>query len=66
MLYIKIQSQSFLGSVDLKVFLLYIGMAAILFNGSKLFEQIVNTLFDRKPHVKSGKNCSSNFRDEDI
>ena len=27
------------------------GMAAILFNGAESFEQIVNTLFTRKPHV---------------
>ena len=45
MLYTKIQPQSFLGSgEDFQVFLSYMGMAAILFDGEKPFEQIGNTL----------------------
>ena len=42
------------------------GMAAGLLNGAEPFEQIVNTPFDRRPHVKSGENRSSNFREEDV
>ena len=40
MLYTKIQPQSFLGSgeEEFEVFLPYIGMAAILFNGAEPFE----------------------------
>ena len=65
MLYMKIQSKSFLdsGEEDHFVFLLYIenylvrlfymGMLAILFNGEEQFEQYP---FDRRFHVKSGKN----------
>ena len=37
-------------------------MAAILFNGTEPFEQIGNTL-STMPHVKSGENCSSSFRE---
>ena len=45
-LYIKIQHQSFLGSgeEDFEVFLPYMGMAAIVFNGAEPFEKIGNTL----------------------
>ena len=44
MLYTKIQPQSFLstGGEDFQVFLLYMGMAAILFNDAEPFEQSVN------------------------
>ena len=34
-------------------------MGAILFNGAEPFEQT-----DRWPHVKSGENWSSNFRED--
>ena len=46
MLYTKIQPQSFLDSVVVifYFFIPYMGMAAILFNGAELFEQIINTL----------------------
>ena len=46
MLYTKIQLQTFLcsGEKDIELFLPYIGMAAILFNVTDPFEQIVNTL----------------------
>ena len=37
------------------------GMAAILFNDAEPFEQI-----NRRPHVKSGENWSSGFREEDV
>ena len=42
MLYIKVQPQSFLGSgeEDFEVFLPYMGMVAILFNGVEPLEQI--------------------------
>ena len=65
MLYTKIQSQSFLGSGedDFSVFLPYMDMAAIFFNGTEPFEQIGNILLTE---VKSGENCSSGFREEDI
>ena len=45
MLYTIIQPQSFLGSreEDFYVFLQYMGMAAILFNGAKPFDQIGHT-----------------------
>ena len=50
MLYNMIQPQSLLGSgEDFIVFLLYMGMAAILFNGAEQFEQIVNTLSTESP-----------------
>ena len=43
MLYTKIQPQSFLGfEEDLKCFLPYIGLVAILFNGVEPIEQIDN------------------------
>ena len=49
-LYTKIQPQSFLGSgEDFWVFLPYMGMAAILFNGTEPFEQIGNTLSTEGP-----------------
>ena len=46
MLHTKIQHQSFLGSgeEDFEVFLPYMGMAAVLFNGVEPFEQIINIL----------------------
>ena len=46
MLYTKIQPQSVFGSEEenFQVFLLYMGMAAILVNGAEPFEQIVNIL----------------------
>ena len=51
MLYTKIQPQSFLGygEGDLKVFLPYMDMIAILFDGAKPFEQIGNTLLTEGP-----------------
>ena len=50
MLYTKIQSQSFVGSgKDQKMFLPYMGMAAILFTSTKLFEQIGNTISTEGP-----------------
>ena len=56
MLYNKIQPQSFLGSVveDFKSVLSYMGMAAILFNGAEVLEQIVNThnQFQGRGHLK--------------
>ena len=60
MLYTKIQPQSFLGSgeEEFQEFLPYMDMAAILFNGTKPFEQIGNTLLT-ETHVKSGENRSS-------
>ena len=48
------------------MFLPYMCMAAILFGDAEPFEQIGNTLFDRRPHVKSDENCSSGLREEDI
>ena len=51
MLYTKIQPQSFLssGEEDFKAFLPYMGMAAILFKGTKPFEQTVNNLLTEGP-----------------
>ena len=50
MLYIKIQLKSFLGSgEDFKVLLLYIDMAAILFNRTEPLKQNVNTLLTEGP-----------------
>ena len=51
MIYTKIQPQNLLGSgkEDLKCFLPYMDMTAILFNGAEIFEQIVNTLFTEGP-----------------
>ena len=43
-----------------KVFLPYMDMVAILFNGVKPFEQYP---FDRRPQVKPGENWSSGFRE---
>ena len=48
------------------MFLPYLGMAAILFNDAEPFEQSVNIPSTEGPHVKSGANCSSGFREEDI
>ena len=44
MLCTKIQPQSFLstGEEDFKVFVPYMGMAALFFNSAELFEQIAN------------------------
>ena len=65
MLYTKIQPLSFLGSREehFQEFLPYMDMAAILFNCT---EPLVNIAFQQKAHVKSGENCSSSFREEDI
>ena len=50
MLYAKIQPQSLLGSEEgFEVFLPYMGMAAILFNIAKPFEQIVSTTLTGVP-----------------
>ena len=51
MLYTKIQPQSFtgFGEEDFLVFLPYMGMAAILFNGMEPFKQIVKTLSTEGP-----------------
>ena len=50
MLYTEIQPQSFLGSgEDFQVFLPYIGMAAILLNGTEAFKVIVNILLTEGP-----------------
>ena len=51
MLYTKIQPQSFFGSEeeDFYVFLPYMGMVAILFNGAEPFKQIINTLLTESP-----------------
>ena len=50
-LYTKIQPQSFLGSgeEDFKVFLPYMGIAAILFNCEEPFKQIGNTILTECP-----------------
>ena len=37
---------------------------AILFYGTEPFEQTVKYTFDRRPHVKSGGNWASGFREE--
>ena len=45
------------------------GMAAILFNGTELFEpfeKIVNIPLAEKNHGKSVENCSSSFREDNI
>ena len=39
-------------------------MAAILFNGAEPFEQIIKIPFDKRPHAKSGENCSSGLGEE--
>ena len=44
------------------MFLPYMGMAAIWFNGVKQIEQIVNTPFDRRPLVKSGEKLVKRFQ----
>ena len=51
MLYTKIQPQSFLGSGEevFQVFLPYMDMAAILFNGAEPVEEIGNTLLTEVP-----------------
>ena len=65
MLYTKIQTQSFLGprEEDFKVFSPYMGMAAILSIGAEPFE-VIDHPFDRRPHVKSGENWPSSFKEE--
>ena len=45
------------------MFLPYTGMAATLLNNAEPVEHVP---FDRRPHVKSGENCSSGFREEDV
>ena len=42
------------------------GMAAILFNGVKLYEKKIQYPFDRRPHVKSDSKWSSSFRGEGV
>ena len=56
--YTMIQPQSFLGSrkEDFYEFLLYL---AILFNGTKPFEQIVNTPLTEGPMWKNGKTAQA-------
>ena len=49
MLYIKIQPQSFLKLWRRRVLHNYIGMAAILFNGTQPLDQIVNILSTEGP-----------------
>ena len=50
MLYTQVQPQSFLGSgEDFQVFLPYIGMAAILLNGTEPFKVIVNIFLTEGP-----------------
>ena len=51
---------------DTMMILPYMDMAAILFNGAEPFVQTDNTLLTEDPHVKSGENCSSSLREEDI
>ena len=63
MLYTKIQPQSFLSTreEDSKVFLPYMNMAAVLFNGAEPFEQIVNipsTEDPKRNQVKIGQAVS--------
>ena len=62
MLCTKFQPQT---EEDFSVFLPYtcMGMASILFNDAEPFEQRVN-MFNRRPHVKSGENWSSGFRED--
>ena len=52
LLYTKIQPLSFPGSweEDFEVFLLHMGMTAILFNDPEQFEQIVNTFRLKAPN----------------
>ena len=61
MLYTKIQSWSFIGvgGKNNKVFLQYVGMVAILFNGTEPIEQTANTLSKEA----QCENCSSGFRE---
>ena len=61
MLYTKIQPQSFLGSGGeyFYVFLPYMGMAAILFDGAEPFEQIGNTLMTEGPMWNLVKNAQA-------
>ena len=63
MLYIKIQPQSFVIQKKIfKCFVLYMGMAAILFKGAEPFERISNTPWDGRPQVKSGENWPNDSR----
>ena len=66
-IYTKIQPQRFLGSrgKDFQDFLPYMDMAAILFNCANHLNKLTIP-FRQKVHVKSGENCSSTFREEDI
>ena len=41
-------------------------MAVILFNGAELFGQIVNTLFKRRPHVKSAEISEKTIKNNTI
>ena len=56
MLYTKNQPQSFFGSgeEDTQVFLPYMGMVAILFNGCKSIQTYYQYPFDKRPRMKSG------------
>ena len=66
MLYTKIQPESFLGSrEDFQEFLPYMDMAPFC----SIMRNLLNKLaipFRQKAHMKSGENCSSSFREEDI
>ena len=44
------------------MFLPYMGMAAILFSDAEPFEQCQHS-FERRPHMKSGENWSSSFKE---
>ena len=67
MLYTKIQPWSFLGSgeEDFYVFLLYMGMAAVLFNGAEPFKQIDNILLTKGPMWNLVK-IARGLKEEDI
>ena len=58
MLYTMIQPKSFLDSGE-RDFLVF-------FNGAEPFEQIDKYPINRIFHLKSGENCSSGYREEDI
>ena len=66
-LYTKIQPQSFLGSgeEDFQEFLRYMDRAAICSIACNHLNKLA-MFFRQKDHVKSGENCSSRFREEDI
>ena len=68
MLYTKIQPQSFLGSgeEDFQAFFTICGHDGHLVQLHGTIWTNWQYLFDRRPHVKSGENCSSSVREEDI